>query len=133
MRYLLDTYVILWLAFEEEKLSKKVKKILTRSDVEIYLSAVSFWEISLKFKTGKLDLKIHNPETLQAGFDQFFEHKKLNLSFEDSLTFYKLEPQFHKDPFDRMLIWQALRHDLILISIDEQMKPYQSLGLKLIW
>lgn len=133
MRYLLDTHVILWLAFEEEKLSKKVKKILTRSDVEIYLSGVSFWEISLKFKTGKLDLKSHNPETLQAGFDQFFEHKKLNLNFEDALTFYKLEPQFHKDPFDRMLIWQALRHDLILISIDEKMKPYKSLGLKLIW
>lgn len=133
MRYLLDTHVILWLAYEPHKLSPRVKEILLHEENEIYLSAISFWEISLKFQSGKLDLRGHNPESLRAGFDQHFEFQELDLSLAEALTFYKLESMIHKDPFDRMLIWQALHHDLMVITDDENIKRYQEIGLKVVW
>lgn len=133
MKYLLDTHVVLWLAFNDEKLSPKVRKLLVSEDAEIYLSAVSFWEISIKYQMGKLDLKQHTPETLMAGIDQHFECHKLDLALKDAVTFFQLEPLHHKDPFDRMLIWQSLRHGLALITDDENIKLYQDTGLKVIW
>jgi PIN domain nuclease of toxin-antitoxin system len=132
MRYLLDTHIILWLAYEEGKLNKTIKEILHQEESEIFLSAISFWEISLKYQSGKLDLKGHNPETLKAGFDHFFDYKELDLKFEDASNFFRLEPTFHKDPFDRMLIWQALQNNLAFITDDEDIKRYQAIGLKVV-
>lgn len=133
MRYLLDTHVILWLAYEDTKLSKAVKEILLNPESKIYLSAVSFWEISLKFQSGRLDLKGHNPELLKAGFDQYFDFEELDLNMEDALTIYKLDASIHKDTFDRMLIWQALIHGLTFITADENIKRYREIGLKVLW
>ncbi len=133
MRYLLDTHVILWLAYEDTKLSKAVKEILLNPESEIYLSAVSFWEISLKFQSEKLDLKGHNPETLKSGFDQFYDFQELDLEIADAVTFHKLDLPIHKDPFDRILIWQALRLELALITDDENIKRYKEIGLKVVW
>ena len=133
MKYLLDTHVILWLAYEDTKLSKPAREILLSQESEIYLSAVSFWEIGLKFQSGKLDLKGHNPEKLKSGFDQFYDFRQLDLEMNDALTFHKLDAPFHKDPFDRMLIWQALQHGLIFLTDDENIKRYQEIGLKVVW
>ncbi len=133
MKYLLDTHVILWLAYEDHKLSKAAKKILLDSKNEIFLSAVSLWEIGLKFQSGKLDLKGHNPELLKAGFDQYFDFEELDLNMEDALTIYQLDASIHKDPFDRMLIWQALSHGLTFITADENIQRYREIGLKVLW
>ncbi|OYX18137.1 MAG: PIN domain-containing protein [Algoriphagus sp. 32-45-6] len=133
MKYLLDTHVILWLAYEESKLSKTAKEILLDVKNEIYLSAVSFWEIGLKFQSGKLDLKGHNPEILKAGFDQNFDFQELNLEMDEALTIYNLDSSVHKDPFDRMLIWQSLQHDLALVTPDENLQRYRETGRKVVW
>jgi PIN domain nuclease of toxin-antitoxin system len=133
MKYLLDTHVILWIAFEEAKISKKVRGILLSEASKLFISAVSCWEISLKYKTGKLDLKHYTPEMLFAGFEQNFECQKLNLEIIDAISFFQLEQTHHKDPFDRMLIWQALQNDLAFISDDENIKLYRDAGLKVIW
>ncbi len=133
MRYLLDTHVILWLAYDDSKISKTVKEILLNVESDIFISAVSFWEIGLKYQSGKLDLKGHSPENLKAGFDLNFEFSELDLKLEDATTFYKLESMFHKDPFDRMLIWQALEHDLAFITDDENIKRYKEIGLNVVW
>lgn len=133
MKYLLDSHVILWLAYEDHKLSEVAKEILLDPKNEIFLSAVSFWEIGLKFQLGKLDLKGHNPELLKAGFDQYFDFEELDLNMEDALTIYKLDASIHKDPFDRMLIWQALIHGLTFITADENIKRYREIGLKVLW
>lgn len=133
MKYLLDSHVILWLAYVDHKLSEVAKKILLDPKNEIFLSAVSFWEIGLKFQSGKLDLKGHNPELLKAGFDQYFDFEELDLNMEDSLTIYQLDASIHKDPFDRMLIWQALSHGLTFITADENIKRYREIGLKVLW
>lgn len=133
MKYLVDTHVLLWLAYEDDKLSKAAQEILLDPRNEIYLSAVSFWEIGLKFQSGKLDLKGHTPEMLKAGFDQNFEFRSLDLTVEDTLSVFRLESSIHKDPFDRMLIWQALRHSLTMLTADESIKRYQEIGLKVVW
>lgn len=133
MKYLLDSHAILWLAYEDHKLSEVAKEILLDPKNEIFLSAVSFWEIGLKFQSGKLDLKGHNPELLKAGFDQYFDFEELDLNMEDALTIYQLDASIHKDPFDRMLIWQALSHGLTFITADENIKRYREIGLKVLW
>nr|MCU0399812.1 type II toxin-antitoxin system VapC family toxin [Algoriphagus sp.] len=83
--------------------------------------------------SGKLDLKGHNPELLKAGFDQYFDFEELDLNMEDALTIYQLDASIHKDPFDRMLIWQALSHGLIFMTADENIKRYREIGLKVLW
>ena len=133
MKYLLGTHDILWLADEDKKLSKIVREILLNQESQIYISAVSFWEISLKFHTGKLDLRGHNPEALKNGFDIFFNFNELDITLGDGVTFYKLDSPIDKDPFDRMLVWQSLKHRLTLLSNDENIKKYQEIGLKGLW
>ena len=133
MRYLLDTHVLLWLAYEDTKLSQPAREILLNPENQIFLSAVSFWEISLKFQSRKLDLKGHNPETLKSGFDQFYNFQELDLDMADAASFYMLDSPIHKDPFDRMLIWQAIQHDLSFLTDDENIKRYREIGLKVVW
>jgi PIN domain nuclease of toxin-antitoxin system len=130
MTYLLDTHYMIWAITDTNKLSKKLKEILTNPDNQIIVSAISFWEVSLKSSLGKLKIKGFSPEDLpnfclEIGFD--IE----SLSAEDSSTYHKLKAAHHKDPFDRMLIWQAISNDYTLISIDGNVKKYVSEGLKI--
>jgi PIN domain nuclease of toxin-antitoxin system len=133
MRYLLDTHVVLWVAFDDAQISQKAREVLLTEDAEIFLSATSFWEISIKYRLGKLDLKSHTPETLLEGFKRNFECRFLDLDFDDAVSFFNLGSDHHKDPFDRMLVWQALRRKLSIISNDEKIHAYKDTGLKLIW
>lgn len=133
MKYLLDTHILLWIAYEEQKISKKVKGILASSENQIFISSVSLWEISLKYNSGKLDLKHYTPETLMEGFMLFFDYEPLDLKISDTQSFYQLNAVHHQDPFDRMLIWQALRYNICLITDDEQIQKYKDVGLQVFW
>ena len=129
MTYLLDTHYILWSVSDTAKLTKKVKDILTNPDNKILVSTVSFWEISLKHSIGKLKLL--------GGFPEDMPHSCLQMGFNieplsavDSSTYHKLKATYHKDPFDRMLIWQAISNGYTLVSVDINAKKYISEGLK---
>src|SRR5258708_23458418 len=107
MTYLLDTHYMLWAIADTAKLSKKVKEVLVDPDQQIIVSTISFWEVSLKSALGKLEINGFAPEDLpdaclQIGFD--IRH----LSPEDSSAYHKLKAAHHPDPFDRMLILQAI-------------------------
>jgi PIN domain nuclease of toxin-antitoxin system len=131
MIYLLDTHYLLWAIANTRKISKKIKEVLTNQDNRIIISAISFWEISLKSSLGKLRLSGFAPEDLPAACLQMgFEIK--DLSPEESSTYHKLKAIYHKDPFDRMLIWQAITNNYIFISADNDIKKYKSEGLKLL-
>lgn len=131
MIYLLDTHYMLWAIADSKKLSKKVKEVITDPVNSIIVNAISFWEVSLKSSLGKLEITGFEPEDLpQACLKVGFEITEL--SAEDSSTYHKLKAVYHKDPFDRMLIWQAIRNGYILISIDKNVKKYVTEGLK-IW
>jgi PIN domain nuclease of toxin-antitoxin system len=129
MTFLLDTHCMLWSIADTKKLSAPVKKIITDPQHRIVVSTISFLEVSLKSALGKISIAGFSPEDLpdaclQTGFD--IEP----LSAQDSSTYHKLKATYHKDPFDRMLIWQAIRNDHILISSDSIVKKYTSEGLK---
>jgi PIN domain nuclease of toxin-antitoxin system len=131
MKYLADTHIFLWALLEPKKLSAKARKILLSQENSVFISVISFWEISLKYALGKLELRGVSPDELpdfasQTGFEI------LDLRFEDAASFYQLSRVTHKDPFDRMIIWQALRNDMTLISKDKELAGYQKLGLRIV-
>lgn len=132
MNYLLDTHTFIWSIAEREKLSSTVRQILDNNDNSIFVSAITFWEISLKFSLGKLNIKGVLPSELprlssETGF------KLLSLSPDESATNHKLALTNHKDPFDRMLIWQAIWRDYVLITKDKNTGQYHAFGLRTLW
>lgn len=131
MIYLLDTHYMLWAIADSKKLSKKIKGVITDPENSIIVSTISFWEVSLKSSLGKLEITGFESEDLpEACLKVGFEI--VELSSEDSSTYHKLKAAHHKDPFDRMLIWQAIQHNYIMISIDSNVKKYASEGLKVL-
>lgn len=131
MKYILDTHTMLWSLFTIEKLSKRVKEILENPENTILVSAVSFYELSIKRQIGKLELTNDLKEIYSECENVGFEF--LNLDTETAVTFEKLKPLHHKDPFDRMLIWQAIKLNIPIISKDDKFEQYASDGLQLIW
>lgn len=132
MKYLLDTHALLWVLFEDNKLSKKAKLAIRNPKSEVYVSVISFWEISLKFSLGKLELQRTNPEhllksTINIGIDL------VGLSADQAATFYHLPRMEHKDLFDRLIIWQDINQNFVLISKDRILEKYRDFGLKILW
>lgn len=129
MNYLLDTHIFLWTLFSPQKIPKKAKAALMDQELTKYVSVITFWEISLKFSLGKLELTGILPEKLpriarDTGFDI------LNLDQEIASSFYKLPRTKNNDPFDRMLAWQAINHNYTLLTKDDSFADYKSYGLK---
>lgn len=130
MNYLIDTHILLWSAIHPEKLSPHIHGTLINPDNHVDVSSISFWEISLKWGIGKLDIRGLTPEdfpriALETGYEL------IGLSPEDASTFHQLPVIDHRDPFARMLAWQAIRHDLTLITVDPAFSAYETQGLKL--
>jgi len=131
MKIIIDTHYLLWVLFDTTKLNETEKKILTDSENEIYISAVSIWEISLKFSIGKLELNNFSPSELveiieKTGF------KLLDLTGQDASNFHLLPRVGNSDPFDRMLIWQAISGKYFFLSRDKNTKYFKNLGLKIL-
>lgn len=130
MNLLLDTHILIWSLFESKKIGHKQRAALLDSDNEIFVSVVSLWEISLKYAVKKLQLKNITPDKLpsaieKSGFNQ------LPLSAEEAASFYQLPKMGHKDPFDRLLIWQAIHNNMMFMSHDADIQTYQKIGLKI--
>ncbi len=132
MIYLLDTHILIWSIFNSHKLSKKVSEILSNADNLIFVSAISFWEISLKYQSGKFNLGDNTPIELNKLCKKMV-FVQVPLKIEETQSFYRLTADYHKDPFDRMLIWQAIQNNYILISDEEELRKYVSEGLKLVY
>ncbi len=131
MKYLLDTHILIWTLTSQKSLSKNVLSILENSLNKIYVSSVSLWEISIKLSLGKLDIGNKLPADFVFECDQM-NFDLIDLTIKETATFYNLKNIHHKDPFDRILIWQAIKNDFIFISDDKNIKKYISEGLKVI-
>ena len=132
MNYLIDTHTLIWAITDISKLFKKVRNLLESEENSVYVSSVCFWEIALKFSLGKLELKGIIPSQMPVlAKNHGFEF--LPLSPEDAATYNQLPLTSHKDPFERMLIWQAIRQNLIVVTKDPQFEHYQDQGLKVVW
>ena len=131
MKYLIDTHIFLWSLFSPEKIPQRISEIISDPKNRIFVSTITFWEISLKFSINKLELEGVTPDELPE-FANRLSFEFLNLSAEDAASFYHLPKITHKDPFDRMLIWQAIREKMVLISKDSKIAAYQDFGLKVL-
>lgn len=132
MDYLLDTHTLIWAITEKNKLTSVVQQALENPDNAIFVSAITFWEIALKFSIGKMELQgilsdDFPEQSLKMGF------QLIDLSIDESASYDKLMKTSHKDLFDRMLIWQAIQRNLIFISNDSNVSQYHSAGLKTLW
>lgn len=132
MNCLLDTHIFLWILFSPGKISKSIKGILADPEIVKYVSVITFWEISLKFSLGKIEITGFSPDNLpdiaiKAGF------KILNLESDIASSFHKLPKIKNKDPFDRMLAWQAINKNFLLLTKDKDFALYKKHGLKIVW
>ena len=132
MNILLDTHVFLWSLFTPDKLTKTVIREIKTPDNDVAVSVVTFWEISLKYALGKLELTGVEPEEL-PDFAAQMNLEILPITTAEASTFHKLPRLSHKDPFDRIIIWQAIQRKMTLISKDRDFKAYHKFGLRIIW
>ena len=134
MRYLLDTHTLIWSLQEPGKLSKTaIEKITRTTDSTIYTSIISLWEIALKISIGKGMLVGITIEQIPPAIAEMGVHV-LSLDEKSCILSAKLpfKPK-HRDPFHRIIICQAIEHDMTLISKDEELGQYAKEGLKTIW
>ena len=118
MTLLLDTHFLLWIANGDQRLTPKAKKIISAADA-VYMSAASLWEISIKVSVGKLavDVNALTESLLNAGL------MELPVSIEHAKALKALPP-VHRDPFDRMLVAQAMTEPMHLLTTDTALASY---------
>ncbi len=132
MSYLLDSHAFLWCALQPDGLSARVRDLLAQPETRCAVSAVSFWELSLKHALGKLDLT----GVVPGDFPRLAERMRFDVLPLDggiAASFYELPGAVHRDPFDRLLVWQAIRLKLTLISRDRALDVYRAAGLRRFW
>jgi len=132
MNLLLDTHGFLWSLFTPDKLSKAVDHEIKSPNNDVAVSVVTFWEISLKYALGKLELTGVKPEEL-PDFAAQMNLEILPITAAEASSFHKLPRLSHKDPFDRIIIWQAIQRKMILVSKDRDFKAYHKFGLRTFW
>ncbi len=128
--YIIDTHIFLWLIFDPSKIDNAKMKILKNQRNRIFIASISFWEISLKYNLGKLELNGIEPDELPS-IAKKMGIEVLEVDKNTMASFYKL-PQVpnHKDPFDRIIIWKCINDDMVLISQDRKVPNYKRHGLK---
>ncbi len=128
MRLLLDTCTFLWLYTDHDKVSKAAAAAFLHPENERFLSAVSAWEIATKYSLGKLPLP-RTPEYYIAEAREKSGVESLPLDEESAFQSARL-PRIHRDPFDRMLVAQAMVHGLVIVTSDEEIARY---GVRVLW
>ena len=122
MRILLDTVTFLWAVTDAPDLSDDARELFVDPGNEIYLSSVSTWEIAVKHSLGKLPLP-EPPERFVPAQRKQHGIEPLSLDEEAVLHLARL-PALHKDPFDRMLVCQAIVHGLVMLTPDKLVNQY---------
>jgi PIN domain nuclease of toxin-antitoxin system len=128
MKLLLDTSTFLWMIADSDRLSKRARTAIADPDSEVWLGVVSLWEISIKQKIGRLDLPGPAWSYATAARER---HGIESLSLtEPAVAHLAKLGEVHKDPFDRMLVCQAIEHDLLVVTNDPLVCQYP---VKTLW
>lgn len=132
MNLIIDTHVLLWSIFAPKQLSALAKTTLKNTKNQIFVSSISLFEISIKFGLKKLDLDGYSPENILHQIEKMgFE--LLSPSAKELATVHQLDNKNHRDPFDRLIAWQAIQNNLTLITKDNGIRHYAKFGLKTLW
>ncbi len=121
MRLLLDTHIFYWSFYNPGKLPKKAVSTIRKADA-VFVSSASIWEMAIKVRLGKMtgdphDLAVHIEDARFQELPVWSRHAELVATL----------PAHHNDPFDRLLIAQAISEPLHLLTADAQLKPYTEL------
>jgi PIN domain nuclease of toxin-antitoxin system len=128
MKYLLDTAIWLWSLKSPELIGDHGRQIIERGQEEIYLSAITSWEISIKMRLGKLDFA-GPPAQHVPRFMAKQNLRPLAVTHSHAAKVHDL-PIYHSDPFDRMLIAQALVEEMVILTSDRSFRKYPA---ELLW
>lgn len=123
MKLLLDTHAVLWWQTEDPRLSAEARRAIATADI-VWVSAVSGWEVAIKTALGRL--RVDEPFSLLVGIDDFTE---LPVRFAHVEQLKEIAPH-HNDPFDRLLVAQALSENATLVTHDRAFEAY---GAPVIW
>lgn len=122
MKLLLDTHIFLWYISGNSNLNQSWKAQIQDPANDVYLSVASVWETTIKYQIGKLPLP--------ASADRYLPEQRIRhqigslLIDEETIAQLSTLPSLHRDPFDRILISQALQHDLTLVTVDGDILGY---------
>lgn len=128
MRLLLDTHAFLWAILDDQRLSSAARRTITDREHEVFVSAATGWEIAVKAALGRLILP-QSPARLVPRHMQASGFLPLPIRMEHALRVHDL-PEHHRDPFDRLLIAQAIEDRLTLVTADPRFKEY---SVRTIW
>lgn len=128
MKLLVDTHTFLWDLLSDHRSSRLAKQILKSDEHELYFSLVSLWEVAIKMKTGKLNAIGSSVAYLRAEMENY-SMQLLPIRYDHILALETL-PAHHSDPFDRLLIAQAITESLPVLTNDEKFSHYP---VKVIW
>ena len=121
MRLLLDTHLLLWAAEEPTRLSDAARKLMSNGGNDLMFSAASFWEIAIKRGLGRNDFRM-DPRLLRRGLLDN-DYTELQVGSDHAIAIESL-PLLHKDPFDRILIAQAMVEGITLLTADPLIAQY---------
>ncbi len=121
MKLLLDTHLLLWAAGQPERLSARAKKLLSDPDNELLFSAASLWEIAIKNTLGRPDFRVDARVLRRGLLDNGY--LELPVTGQHAVGIDSLPP-LHKDPFDRLLLSQALVEGVTLLTRDDALARY---------
>lgn len=128
MKLLLDTHIFLWYIAADSRLPTLFRDAIREPKNEVFLSVASLWETVIKYNLGKLPLP-RPPETYIPAERRRHQIKSLSL-YENAVKELTRLPALHRDPFDRILICQALANDLTIVTVDPQIQNYNIPHLK---
>lgn len=121
MKLLLDTHLLLWAAGEPSRLSKEARSLISDPDNELLFSAASLWEVSIKCGLGRKDFRA-DPRILRRGLlDNGYGEIPIH---SDHVVVLDTLPAIHRDPFDRILVAQAVAEGIELVTTDSQLVQY---------
>jgi PIN domain nuclease of toxin-antitoxin system len=126
-RYLLDAHIFLWLIQGDPQLSDLARTVIADDASQLSFSVVSIWEIAIKLNIGKLKIEHSIGDIYQLLAQLRIEILPIEKS---DLDRYLTLPLHHRDPFDRLIISQAIERELILVSVDAAFEPYP---VKILW
>lgn len=129
MKVLLDTHAFLWWINDDPRLTRRARRIMANNASEVFFSAASGWEITIKARLGRLSLATADLESFLAEQLASNGFKVLPVNLQHALRTYRL-PDHHQDPFDRLLVAQAAVENLPLLSADRRLTGYP---IRILW
>jgi PIN domain nuclease of toxin-antitoxin system len=128
VRLLFDTHALIWFAEDRPELSEPARAALAESSDDVFCSVASIWEMAIKLSLGKLKMAVR----LEGPFERLLERNGFRLIAVEYLHAARVAalPWHHRDPFDRLLVAQAMVEGMALLSHDGQLDAY---GIKRIW